>query len=53
MQEEHDLNFELFLNAIRQNNFTLNQTETIKLVQSVQILGCVVEKGFIKPDSDG
>ena len=46
------MNVKLFLHAIRRNNFTLNETKTIKSVQSVQILGYVVEKGLIKPDPD-
>ena len=40
----------LFLEAIRRRNFALNDSKTIKSVDSIQILGYVVEKGIIKPD---
>ena len=49
-QEEYDLNVNLFLEAIRRRNFALNDSKTIKSVDSIQFLGYVVEKGIIKPD---
>ena len=51
-QENHDANIKLFLDAIHRNNFTLNETKTISSVNSVQILGYVVENGLIKPDPE-
>ena len=51
-REEHDLNVKLFLEAIRRRNFALNDSKTIKSVDSIQILGYVVEKGIIKPDPE-
>ena len=51
-QEDHDANVKLFLDAIHRNNFTLNETKTISSVNSVQILGYVVENGLIKPDPE-
>ena len=51
-QEDHDAIVKLFLDAIHRNNFTLNETKTISSVNSVQILGYVVENGLIKPDPE-
>ena len=51
-QEDHDANVKLFLDAMHHNNFTLNETKTSNSVNSVQILGYVVENGLIKPDPE-
>ena len=51
-QEDHDANVKLFLDTIHRNNFNLNETKTISSVNSVQILGYVVENGLIIPDPE-
>ena len=51
-QKEHDANVKSFLEAIRRNNFTLNESKTVSWVDSIKILGYLVKYGCIKPDPD-
>ena len=51
-QAEHDANVEAFLEAIKRNNFTLNDSKTITSVPKIQILGYEVGHGLIKPDPE-
>ena len=51
-QEEHDLNVEKFLAAIKKRNMTLNDSKTISSVSSINILGYCVGNGLIKPDQE-
>ena len=51
-QKEHDAGVKSFLEAIRRNNFTLNESKTVSSVDSIKILGYLVKNGCIKPDPD-
>ena len=51
-QAEHDANVEAFLEAIKRNNFTLNDSKTITSVPKFQILRYKVGHGLIKPDPE-
>ena len=51
-QAEHDANVEGFLEAIKRNNFTLNDSKTITSIPKIQILGYEVGHGLIKPDPE-
>ena len=51
-QEEHDSNVEKFLHIVKQRNFTLNESKTVKSVPSINVLGYCVGNKVIKPDSE-
>ena len=51
-QKKHDANIKSFLEAIRCNNFTLNEFKTISSVDSIKILVYLIKNGRIKPDPD-
>ncbi|XP_064080604.1 uncharacterized protein LOC135197465 [Macrobrachium nipponense] len=51
-QEQHDQNVQCFLEVINKRNLTLNATKTIKSVRTINILGCCVGNGVIKPDME-
>ena len=51
-QAEHDANVEAFLEAIKRNYFTLNDSKTITSVPKIQILGYEVCHSLIKPDPE-
>ena len=51
-QLEHDRNVKAFIDAIRCQNFTLNENKTISSVSDIKILGYVVGNKCIKPDRE-
>ena len=51
-QEEHDTNVQRFIEAVQQRNLTLNLSRMVKSVTFINILGCFVDNGIIKPDQE-
>ena len=51
-QKEHDQNVTRLFDALRQRNWTLNDSKTISSVPYINILGYYVGNGTIKPDPE-
>ena len=51
-QKEHDQNVTRLFDALRQRNWTLNDSKTISSVPYINILGYCVGNGTIKPDPE-
>ena len=51
-QEEHDSNVQIFLEAVRLRNLSLNQSKTVESVKSINILGYCVGDGITKPNTE-
>ena len=51
-QLEHDDNVKSFLDALNRQNFTLNESKTVKSVSNINILGYDVGKMHIKTDPE-
>ena len=49
---EHDDNVKAFLNAIKRQNFILNENQAVKSGSNINILGYVVGNMHIKPDPE-
>ena len=51
-QEDHDLKVNNFLESVAHRGLTINDSKTVKSVQSLNTLGCCIGNGIIKPDSE-
>ena len=49
-QEDHDRNLAKFMEAAKSLNLTLNEDKCVFNTRKLNILGCLVEKGKIRPD---